>query len=1511
MNKFLILAFLVAATQAVRAQNNYYVTPSGSGSCLSVGSPCSPATVQTVAVSPAIIHFADGTYPDITIQHGGSSAASRFIYQCDNGVASSPAAVGHCRFNGTGVGWTLSAGGNFDIRGFDIGGNGNMFVAINGIPCGAAGHSSCLDSVHILGNYIHDLAQNISLDSSGCSPFGQAPGAILFLNHHGWFVNDARFIGNTIINYGPLPNPACNTGPNGMYIDTQGAVVQNNLIARVYMFSLQYFGQPCNGSVSNNTFISARYATTISGDGEGVCTKGNFTIDNNYSGGMVNGNFAAISTFPCTDSTHQSLYGHNITDGTTPDFVNQPSSACNTTTPNPLVHASGASMFVNYQTNGTGDYHLKPGSPGIGAGWSTCVTGAAVNPCIPPIDIVGVVRPSAGVQDVGAYASTSAGVPIVTFNPSPLAFGTIAISSSSTLTATLANTGSANLTFSAGSVSGTNAADYSITSTTCASPLTAGSSCTYSIRFIPSATGTRSANLTLNDNASGSPHQLPLTGSGGSVAVTVNPTSLTFAATAPGSTSATQITTITNSGSSNLTLTTDPIIGTNPGDFTYGGIGTCSNNQTLAPGSACTISIKFVPTTTGARSATLQVNSTAPSSPDLVALTGTGGAPIVSVSPGSGSCGSVQVGASSTCQAFTLTNTGNIDLTGIAISLTGVAAGSYSQSNNCPATLAASASCTITVFFQPTGSGTLNASLSVASNAAGSPSLIPLSGVGVTPATLTLSPSTVNFGNVVVNSTSAATAITLANAGGTAATISSITASTHFTQTNNCPGSLAGGGNCVISVTATPVATGVLNGTLTVAASAAGSPFVANLSVNGVTPVAVLAPASINFGNQANGSTSAQQNFTLTNIGTSNLVVLSAAITGTNAGDFVLVNTTCVNPITPNSSCIYGVKFAPTTTGARSASLSLTDNASGSPHIAAVSGTGIATAPAVCLNVNSVNFGNQPVNTSSGTQPVVVTNCGTASLVISAVTPTGNFSSTGCVTTVAVNATCTINGTFSPLSAGALTGQFSIASNSASSPDLVSLSGFGTQTGATLTSTAAFGHVVVGITSAIIPLTLTNTGNTSLSLNTPTITGTNPGDFNFGNSCGATLAPNATCQLSATFTPTTTGARSATLTQSFTGGPTSVTSALSGTGDAATPAVTLTPATLDFGSVTTGVQSAIKTVQVQNSGTATLNITSITLTGTNAADYARTNNCGATLAAGAICTVDITVTPGGTGARTSNLHLIDDAADTPQNVTMTTNGVASPAPKVSLSPASLSFSPPSIQTTTTSAARNITATNTGNANLVVSAVTLSGANPGDFTISNNCGTVSAGNTCSATVNCVPTAAGSRTATVSFASNAASSPDTAAISCTGFVGTPTILLAVTNINFGNQTVGTVSGPATFTLTNNGLATATSVAITTVGDFAVTDNCGGSITQGSSCSATVTFSPLVLCGQTDPNDPSVCISNVHLGIVNVVSNTSNSPQAVNLQGTAIPVAPPPGPIIMGVGGKITIGGRLTVN
>jgi hypothetical protein len=1526
--------------------NDFYVSPSGSDS--NDGSQAHPwATFRkanasfTVGSAGTIIHFANGTYaetPTLTcagaahtafcITHGGTST-QRVTFQCDHGLfgaAGHPGSPGACLLRSTADTANQELlgiqGSNFvTVQGFDIGGDGTrpatlfqsgILVFGKEIP-NPNGNGVFLDY-----NFVHNIASQAD-DGNGKGPGCPSEGMIV-----GDFNNstnpqklpvNGELVGNWIDSGGTLTNTSCNQF-HGTYISGPGWKFENNIVGNVPGAAMKIYPNVCSEIVTNNFVYHAGWWGILvynsnTGCGLSGFTVGNTTVSNNIA---INNGFNAACSGIQQQQVNQGTnrFAHNILLGNAPNdninIQNSSGSCLNTAlggtigTINGGTGATLANTLVSYLDNGQGNYRLTAGSQGIGAGDSTCVPGG-ISPCIAPIDLTGITRPSGGAQDIGIYVFSGTGAPIVSLTPSPLDFGTIPVSSSSTLTATLKNTGTTNLTFSAPTI---NSPVFTIANNHCVSPLAASLGCAIDITATPTASGIQTANLTLNDNAAGTPHQLPLRVTGGTIAVTFNPTSLSFPVTAPASCSPMQTYAVISSGSLPLIVGTTTLSDPN---FQFGGAGTCTNGTSLSPGQSCNVTVKFCPTTAGAESGNAVQNSNAPGAPNNIPLTGTGGAAVLTLTPGSGSCGSHQIGTSSTCQAFTLTSTGNLDATGILPGLTGTGAPAYSQTNDCPANqiLAPSAFCTITVFFKPTSAGPLTASLNVTSNAPAVTST--LSGTGVAPATLVLNPQTVNFGPVLVGTTTPATPIKLTNQGGSSATISSIVASASFAQTNDCPGALAPAAFCTIQATATPGTTGAINGTITVTDSASGSPHIASLSVLGVAPVVSFTPSTITFpGNQAVGTQSAPINATFANTGTGPVTFVFSKV-GAQAGDFVLLPNACTSPMPAGQSCLVPVAFKPTTSGARSMTLRSTDSATGSPHDIAVSGTAVTTAPAVCLSVTSVSFGNQPVGTTSAARQVIVTNCGSANLVISAITPTGNFSSTGCITTVSPGTTCTISATFSPLSAGTLTGQLSIASNAATSPTLVGLQGFGTQTGASLTSAAAFGHVIVGQNSAPVSLTLTNTGNQSITPMTPVISGTNAGDFSFSSGCG-TLAPNATCQIAVTFKPTGTGSRTATLTQSFSGGVTSVTSALSGTGDPALPLVCLLPSSLDFGNVTVSSPSSVKTVQITNCGNSLLTFTSNTLTGANAAEYSRTNNCPITLAPGAVCTTDVSVTPTGTGARVANLHLIDDAASSPQDVPLTVNGVASPAPKITLTPASVGFSPPSIQTTTTSAAQVINARNDGNADLVFSGpVTLGGSNPGDFIVSDNCGTVAAGNSCSATVNCKPTAVGSRTATAIFSTNASTSPDSINLSCTAFVGTPLVILAVNSINFGNTVVGTVSGPAVFTLSNTGLATATGVVISSgSSDFTVTDNCGGSIAIGGSCSAAVRFAPIILCGQFDPNDTQTCISNVHLGQISVVSNTANSPQSVSLQGTALAPPPPPGPITLGYGGKVVIGGAV---
>ncbi len=635
------------------------------------------------------------------------------------------------------------------------------------------------------------------------------------------------------------------------------------------------------------------------------------------------------------------------------------------------------------------------------------------------------------------------------------------------------------------------------------------------------------------------------------------------------------------------------------------------------------------------------------------------------------------------------------------------------------------------------------------------------------------------------------------------------------------------------------------------------------------------------------------------------------SLSGSNPADFVLGPNSCPNPLPGGQSCLVPVSFQPTTAGSRSAAVTMVNSSPVSSVASSVTGTGVATAPAVCLSRTSIDFGTLPVGQTSGTFPTTVTNCGNASLVISSVTPTGDFTETTGCGTVAPQLTCTINAKFAPSAAGTRTGQIAIVSNAASTPDVITLQGFGTQAGATLTSTASFGHVTVGSTSSI-PLTLANIGNVSLALDTITITGPGAAQFLNASACPNPLPVTGHCTITVTFSPQSAASFTATLTQPFTDGTPSVTSALSGTGDAPLPTVALTPTSIQFGDVQQGLPSATKTIQLENTSNATLNLASIAPTGPNAVDVGITSHCGATpvaITAGQRCTVDLTMTPSIVGDETAAVTFTTDAASSPDSVALTIRGTAVPTPRALLSPTSVAFSPPSIQTGTVSGASSVTLNNIGNANLLVSNVAITGANPTDFTQTNNCGTVTPGLSCSASVNCNPlTDTGALTANLVFTDNDSTVTQTATLTCTAFAGAPVITLGVSQIDFGNQTVGVPSAPAAFVPVNTGTADATGVTFTASGDFAITGTCGSTIVVGANCTEQVTFKPVALCGQIDPG--GTCTSNVHIGQITVTSNTSASPQIITLRGTAIPVPPPPGPVKITMGGHLLLGGHLLV-
>ncbi len=208
--------------------------------------------------------------------------------------------------------------------------------------------------------------------------------------------------------------------------------------------------------------------------------------------------------------------------------------------------------------------------------------------------------------------------------------------------------------------------------------------------------------------------------------------------------------------------------------------------------------------------------------------------------------------------------------------------------------------------------------------------------------------------------------------------------------------------------------------------------------------------------------------------------------------------------------------------------------------------------------------------------------------------------------------------------------------------------------------------------------------------------------------------------------------------------------------------VTASPSALNFGSAATGSTSAPQTVTVSNPTGSAAAVSSITTTG----DFAQSNNCGSSIAANGSCTVSVTFAPTATGNRTGNLTV--SAGGVTNTVSLSGTGTA-PGPILNGAPASLSF--PGTVVGSTAATQVVTVTDSGTSSASISNVSVGG----DFSQTNNCGTVAVGSSCAVTVSFKPTAAGARTGTLTVTSNANNSPLTVALTGNG-IGSTTDLAA---------------------------------------------------------------------------------------------------------------------------------------
>lgn len=242
------------------------------------------------------------------------------------------------------------------------------------------------------------------------------------------------------------------------------------------------------------------------------------------------------------------------------------------------------------------------------------------------------------------------------------------------------------------------------------------------------------------------------------------------------------------------------------------------------------------------------------------------------------------------------------------------------------------------------------------------------------------------------------------------------------------------------------------NVTITVAASAA--PGTSTIIVNGVSgsitgeagiqltvapaPLATITPSSLAFGNEAVGSSSKTKSVTVSNTGKANLKFTSIVA----SGDFSITTSTCTGQLVVNGECVVYVAFTPTAIGARTGSLTFTDNAPNSPQTVPLSGTGTADAT---LTPASANFPKTKAGTDSAAKTFTFTNKESAALTGISASTTGNFniSSNNCGSTLAGKSKCTIQVVFAPVGTGVQTGTLEVNSSAFGSPQVSELSGTG------------------------------------------------------------------------------------------------------------------------------------------------------------------------------------------------------------------------------------------------------------------------------------------------------------------------------------------------------------------------------------------------------------------------------------------------------------------------------------
>ncbi|MGB9500335.1 MAG: choice-of-anchor D domain-containing protein, partial [Dissulfuribacterales bacterium] len=728
---------------------------------------------------------------------------------------------------------------------------------------------------------------------------------------------------------------------------------------------------------------------------------------------------------------------------------------------------------------------------------------------------------------------------------------------------------------------------------------------------------------------------------------------------------------------------------------------------------------------------------------------------------------------------------------------------------------------------------------------------------------------------------------TVSNEGNSGLDINSLTLgdlTNYHVDSDNCSGhTIAGGGSCSITVKFNPQSHGSKNTTLTVHSNVPDKTI--SLQGTGMASDININPMTINFGAADQHSSPIIRQITVSNQGNLNLENLGVSLNDTT--DFSISTNTCGQTLAPGATCTVSIALSMDTIGTHTATVAFASNDADENPVN-VSLIGVVLAPQINVVPINIDYGNNPVKTTTASKNILVSNYGNADLAIDPIilddTTNYHIESDNCSgQTLAPSNACTIAVSFTASTAGAHPAQITVNSNDPNTPSVpVSLSGFGISPEATVTPSAwDFGNVRVNTTSNIQTITISSTGNTALEVNNVSLSDT-VNYVKINDACSnQVINIGGTCKVDVAFRPGSTGTKPVTL-QVFSNDILNPQVDVSLTGTGIESNIEVTPTSLSFADTVTGQQLAPQTLTIKNTGTASLNISETAIFG---GDFKIVSgDCdGRELQTNETCTVSIAFAPLlGSGQKTAECRIGSDDPDERLKI-IDLDGTAI-EPDMSVSPTSLDFGQNTIGAASPS--QNITITNSGTSPMSVGNITVT--NPAYTLDTEQCSnkTLDPEASCVVSVTFTPPSRGTFMGSIKIQSDDPDTPEKT-VSVIGRGIEPDIYAVPTPLNIGMVPVGQ-TGQESLVVFNygNGELAINAIALENNPLFNVTnDACTGqTLGYGETCQITIEFTPVAIGRietvlNIDSNDPDTPTKSVKVVSEGTVPDINTHPAGID--------------------------------